>query len=170
MPEEMKEKTEEMLADLQDDQKTKDIYHKIRLKVNSFKKERFQGKYGEVIEYLLLLPDFLALMVRLARDSRVETTQKLMIGGIIVYVVTPIDILPDFIPVIGFVDDLLLVVYGLNTILNEIDPEIVKEHWSGEEDLLEVLQKAISTAERFLSNNVINHIARIFNKLRKKGK
>ncbi len=166
MNEENNDQSQELIAELQKDRhKADDIYDNIRRKVNSFKKERFQGKYGELIDYLLILPDFMALLVRLALDKRVETTQKIMIGGIILYVISPIDIIPDFIPVLGLVDDLLLVVYGLNTILNEIDPEIVQEHWSGDGDLLQTLQNAIAVAERFLSRNVINKVSSIFKKL-----
>lgn len=169
MDKESANQSQELLDELEDKEKANDIYENIRKKVNSFRKERFQGKYGELIDYLLILPDFLALLIRLAKDSRVETSQKIMIGGIILYVVSPIDILPDFIPVLGLVDDLLLVVYGLNTILNEIDPVIVEEHWSGESDLLQVLQNTIGIAEKFLSRNVVKRVSGLFGKLHGKG-
>ena len=169
MNNEEKNKTQEFITEIETDpKKADDLYDTIRKKVTSFKQERFQGKYGEVIEYLLILPDFIALLVRLARDTRIDTAQKVMIGGIILYVVSPIDILPDFIPVLGMIDDLLLVVYGINTILNEIDPEIVKEHWSGEKDLLETLKNTIAIAEKFLSRNVISKISGFFKTLRGK--
>ncbi|MCF7913042.1 MAG: DUF1232 domain-containing protein [Candidatus Cloacimonetes bacterium] len=166
MAEEKQDKAQEIVTELADDRrKGDDIYDNLRKKVSSFRKEKFRGKYGELIDYLLLLPDFVALMVRLARDPRVDKTQKLMLGGIILYVISPIDIIPDFIPVIGLVDDLLLVVYGLNSILNEVDPEIVREHWSGDDDLLLTLKNSISIAEKFLSKNVITRISQLFNKL-----
>ncbi|MDP8220176.1 MAG: YkvA family protein [Candidatus Stygibacter frigidus] len=163
---EEKEKAQEIIVEINEDsKKANDIYDNLRKKVNSFRKDKFKGKYGEILEYLFLLPDLLALMVRLAGDKRVQSTQKLMIGGIILYVISPIDIIPDFIPVLGLVDDLLLVVYGLNALLNEIDPQIVREHWSGEDDLLLTLKNAIFVAERFLSRNVVKRISTIFNKL-----
>ena len=166
MAEEKLDEAQEIISELtEDSHKGNDIYESLRKKVSAYKHERFQGKYGELIDYLLLLPDFIALMVRLAKDSRIAKSQKLMIGGIILYVISPLDIVPDFIPVIGLVDDLLLVVYGLNSILNEIDPEIVREHWSGEDDLLLTLQNTMSIAERFLSLNVINRVSSIFKKL-----
>jgi uncharacterized membrane protein YkvA (DUF1232 family) len=166
MAEDKLDKAEEIISELaEDSEKGNDIYENLRKKVASFKQERFQGKYGELIDYLLLLPDFVALLVRLARDSRIGKSQKIMIGGIILYVISPIDIIPDFIPVIGLIDDLLLVVYGLNSILNEIDPEIVREHWSGKDDLLLTLQNTMAIAERFLSVNVINRVSGLFKKL-----
>jgi len=160
------EQAQEIIVEINEDSKKEnDIYDNLRKKVNTFRKDKFQGKYGELIDYLLLLPDFVALMVRLAKDKRVQSTQKLMIGGIILYVISPIDIIPDFIPVLGLVDDLLLVVYGLNEILNKIDPEIVREHWSGEDDLLLTLKNAIFVVEGFLSRNVINKISTLFKKM-----
>ena len=169
MTKEKNEQAQEIIVEINEDfKKSDDIYDNLRKKVNAFRNDKFQGKYGELIDYLLLLPDFVALMVRLARDKRVRSTQKLMISGIILYVISPIDILPDFIPVLGLLDDLLLVVYGLNAILNEIDPEIVREHWSGEDDLLLTLKNSIFVAERFLSRNVVKKISTFFNKLTRK--
>jgi uncharacterized membrane protein YkvA (DUF1232 family) len=171
MSDETKNENEVIIEELiENSERGNDIYDNIRKKVNSFKSERFRGKYGEVIDYLLILPDFMALLVRLARDKRVPSAQKLMIGGIILYVISPIDILPDFIPVLGLVDDLLLVVYGLNAILNEIDTEILQEHWSGDDDLLQTIGNTIAIAERFLSRNVINKISSLFNSISGKGK
>jgi len=153
MSDETKNENEVIIEELiENSERGNDIYDNIRKKVNSFKSERFRGKYGEVIDYLLILPDFMALLVRLARDKRVPSTQKLMIGGIILYVISPIDILPDFI------------------ILNEIDTEILQEHWSGDDDLLQTIGNTIAIAERFLSRNVINKISSLFNSISGKGK
>jgi uncharacterized membrane protein YkvA (DUF1232 family) len=154
----------------QDKKRAEDIYDKLRSKVNGFTGAKFRGKYGKLIDYLLLLPDFLALLIRLATDKRVPSTQKIMVGGIIMYVLSPIDVIPDFIPVIGMADDLLLVVYGLNTILNEVDRRIVEEHWSGGGDLLLTLQNATSVAEKFLSKNVIKKISNFITLLKNKRK
>ncbi|MDP8321745.1 MAG: DUF1232 domain-containing protein, partial [Candidatus Stygibacter australis] len=90
MTEEKNEQAQEIIVEINEDcKKTDDIYDNLRKKVNTFRKDKFQGKYGELIDYLLLLPDFMALMVRLAKDKRVQSTQKLMIGGIILYVISP---------------------------------------------------------------------------------
>ena len=165
-----KEGSEVIIEELENDEKkAEDLYDKIRKQVSRFSADKFRGKYGKLIDYLLLLPDFVALLIRLARDKRVPTTQKVMVGGIILYVISPIDIIPDFIPVIGLADDLLLVVYGLNTILNEIDRAIVEEHWSGEEDILQTVRNATDIAEKFLSKNVIKRISAFFTALKGKN-
>jgi len=119
----------------------------------------FAGESGNKFTgYLLALPDFFILLCRLAVDKRVTSSQKLFIGGIIAYVMLPIDIIPDFIPLIGYVDDLVLVVYGLNLILNELDKQILLDNWSGEEDVLVLLQQITNTAEQFLDKKILKKI------------
>ena len=113
------------------------------------------------------LQDFFVLLCRLAIDERVTKSQKAIVGGIIAYVIMPIDIIPDFIPIIGYVDDLVLVVYGLNLILNELDKQIIIDNWSGEEDVLELLQKITLTAEKFLEKNILNKIKKWIGKIAK---
>ena len=77
----------------------------------------------------------------------------------------PLDIIPDFIPVIGYIDDLVLVVLGLNLILNEIDEKVLIDNWSGEGDVLRQMQKITAAAEKFLDKNLINRIRHWLKKL-----
>ena len=105
-----------------------------------------------------MLPDFFILVCRLAVDKRVSTKHKLFVSGIIAYLVMPLDIIPDFIPVIGYVDDLVLAVLGLNLILNEIDEKVLKDNWSGEGDVLHQMQNITAAAEKFLDKNLISRI------------
>jgi uncharacterized membrane protein YkvA (DUF1232 family) len=84
------------------------------------------------------------LVCRIAVDKRVSVKQKLLMGGVIAYVMMPIDLIPDFIPVLGFVDDLVLIVLGLNMILNELNPQIVLDNWSGVGEVLGELKKDYS--------------------------
>ncbi len=124
-------------------------------------------KSSKIVEYLLTLPDFFILLTRLGLDKRVTKVQKLFVAGIIGYIIMPIDLIPDFIPIFGFVDDLVLVVYALNTMLNEIDPSIVKENWSGDGDVLELLQKITRTAEEFLDKKILKKIKNWIEKMGK---
>ncbi len=134
------------------------FYEILRKRISKFVGE-YTGETGNKISgFLFTLPDFFILLCRLAIDKRVTTSQKAFIGGIITYVILPIDIIPDFIPVLGYVDDLVLVIYGLNLILNELDETILRDNWSGEEDILELMQKITFAAENFLNKNFIGKI------------
>ncbi len=141
------------------------FYEDLRNKAKSWTRNK-TGKFGDKLsEYLFLLPDFFILVCRLAVDKRVSAKQKLKVSGIIAYLIMPIDIIPDFIPVIGYVDDLVLVVVGLNIILNDIDAKIIRDNWSGEGDVLEQIQKITALAERFLDRNLMQRIRKWLRKL-----
>lgn len=141
------------------------FYEKLREKIAGFAGEKVGDKGSKVLEYVLALPDFFILLCRLTVDKRVKTSQKVLLGGIIVYVMSPIDLIPDFIPVIGYVDDIVLVVFGLNLILNELDPQVLLDNWSGQQDVLELMKKTTAAAEDMLNKNVISKIKKILGRM-----
>ncbi len=155
-------------TDLQDEQISAEklkFYENLRQKITGFSKQKIGEKGSKITQYVLALPDFFILLCRLFVDKRVKNSQKVLIGGIIGYVISPIDIIPDFIPVIGYVDDIVLAVFGLNMILNELDEKILRENWSGEKDVLELMQKVTATAEGFLNKNILRKISNFLQKL-----
>lgn len=156
IPAEEQEKIKDKIFDVDED-KLK-FYEDLRRKAKGWTQNKGGKLGGKLGEYLFMLPDFFILVCRLAVDKRVPTKQKLMAGGIVAYVIMPLDIIPDFIPVIGHVDDLVLVVMGLNMVLNEIDPKILADNWSGEGDVLEQMKKVTATAEAFLDKNILQRI------------
>lgn len=141
------------------------FYEDLRQKAKGWTNEKTGKLGGKLGEYLFLLPDFFILLGRLMIDKRVPTKQKLYVGGIVAYVMLPIDIIPDFIPVIGYLDDLLLVVMGLNMVLNEIDSDILADNWSGEGNVLHQMQKIVAAGDSFLDKRVIQKIKRWLKRL-----
>ena len=89
---------------------------------------RFQG----LRELLLLLPQLAGLIARLATDSRVPRRVKVLLGVVAVFLASPVDLIPDFIPVLGYLDDVVLVAVVLDGLLNHVDREIVLAHWPGD--------------------------------------
>ncbi|MDQ3964268.1 MAG: DUF1232 domain-containing protein [Actinomycetota bacterium] len=101
-------------------------------------------------EYALLLPRLLRLVWRLARDPRVPARSKavlILLGG---YLASPIDLIPDFIPGAGQIDDIVIVAVALDHMLNRIDTAIVKEHWDGDDDVLEVVREVLDLSTSFM--------------------
>ena len=96
-----------------------------------------------LIPYIMLLPDFIALIIRLFKDKRVPTKIKIICGAIIAYFALPFDIVPDFLPIIGKIDDLAVVFYALNKIICNVPEEVIKENWEGEEEIILVIRKGI---------------------------
>ncbi len=159
IPEEEQDKLHEKIIDM--DEKKLKFYEDLRAKAQEWT-GKTAGKTGNALaEYLFLLPDFFILLTRLATDKRVPAKKKAIVGGIIAYMIMPFDIIPDFIPIIGHIDDLVLVVLGLNMVLNDIDEKILLDNWSGEARLLDVLQRITATAEQFLDKNLLSRIKKL---------
>lgn len=99
-------------------------------------------------EYALLVPRLARLLWRLSRDPRVPARAKATLFILAGYLLSPVDVVPDFIPGIGHVDDLVILAFALDQMLNRIPEEVVLEHWDGDEDVLEVVRQIldISTA------------------------
>ena len=156
MPDSEQEQLKEKIIDI--DPKQAKFYEDLRKKAKDWTNDKTKGKGGKLAEYLFLLPDFFIMLVRLAQDKRVPGNKKLKILGIIAYVMLPIDIIPDFIPLVGQIDDLVLIVLGLNLILNDIDKKVLLDNWSGEGQILEILQKITAVAEKFLDKTILSRI------------
>ena len=88
-------------------------------------------------ELLWLLPHLAQLIVRLARDPRVSRRTKSVLAGVAVYLASPVDLVPDFIPLLGYLDDVLLVAIVLDGLLNHVPREVLLEHWPGDPQSLD---------------------------------
>ena len=93
-------------------------------------------------EVLRLLPDTLRLLKRLAIDSTLPNAVRVQLFLLFGYLALPFDIIPDFIPVLGHVDDAIVVLVVLRSIVKRAGPEAMRRHWVGTEDGLATLFKA----------------------------
>jgi uncharacterized membrane protein YkvA (DUF1232 family) len=94
-------------------------------------------------EYALLAPRLIKLLVRLMRDPRVQPRSKALLLVTVGYLVSPIDVIPDMVPGVGQLDDIIIVAFALDHLLNRIPEELVQEHWDGDEDILEVVRHVV---------------------------
>ena len=99
---------------------------------------------------LLFIPNMLLLCGRLLMDSRVPVTQKALLAGAIVYAIVPFDLIPDMIPFVGQIDDAYLIAMTLLRLMERTDPRIVREHWNGGGDVVELVGAAAMLAAKFL--------------------
>jgi uncharacterized membrane protein YkvA (DUF1232 family) len=72
------------------------------------------------------VPDYVALVRRLLADPRLSRRRRLVLWGLLAYLLSPIDLVPDFIPVLGQLDDVLVVVLVLRWLLRSADPEVLR--------------------------------------------
>ncbi len=94
-------------------------------------------RFRALRELVVLLPQLAGLVARLVGDPRVPRRVKVVLGGLAVYLASPIDLIPDFIPGVGYLDDVVLVAIVLDGLLNHVDREILLEHWPGDPASLE---------------------------------
>ena len=78
-----------------------------------------------------LVPDCIVLGKRLLGDSRVPLRNKVALGLLVLYLAMPFDLVPDFIPVVGYLDDAALVLLVLRSLVRRSGPELLREHWPG---------------------------------------
>jgi uncharacterized membrane protein YkvA (DUF1232 family) len=79
-------------------------------------------------QLLTHLPSFAKLFSRLIKDPRVSTSSKLIVAGILAYVILPLDFLPDFLIGVGQIDDIAVILGGLKLFLRLCPPDVVQEH------------------------------------------
>jgi uncharacterized membrane protein YkvA (DUF1232 family) len=89
------------------------------------------GRGASARDLVRFIPDCVVLVSRLLRDPRVSRRHKLMLGALVGYLALPFDIVPDFIPVAGYLDDVLLVALTLRAVVRGTGVELLREHWPG---------------------------------------
>jgi uncharacterized membrane protein YkvA (DUF1232 family) len=102
----------------------------------------------------MFLPNLVLLLGRLLRDVRVPTAEKALFAAAIVYVISPIDLIPDVFPFIGQVDDLYVVALVLLRLVNRSDEAVVREHWAGGGDIVALADSIANIAPKFLPRRV----------------
>jgi uncharacterized membrane protein YkvA (DUF1232 family) len=103
---------------------------------------------------LMFLPNTIALCGRLMTDARVPRTEKLLFAGAIVYAVMPLDLIPDMLPFIGQVDDAYLIALTLIRLINRTDAGVVREHWRGGGDIVQLVDAIAGLAPKLLPPRV----------------
>jgi uncharacterized membrane protein YkvA (DUF1232 family) len=88
------------------------------------------------------IPDCIVLVSRLLRDQRVPRRRKLLLAALVGYLALPFDLVPDFIPVAGQLDDVLIVALVLRRFLRSGGDELIREHWPGPEQSLQLVLRA----------------------------
>ncbi len=124
--------------------------------------KRLAGAWGEEsCGLVLLVPDLLVLFADLARDPRVGTRHKAIAGAAVAYLISPIDLLPELLlGPLGLADDVAVAFMALDVLLNQVDQNIIREHWRGDEDLLAVSQSGLKLARRVIPVPVYERLLR----------
>ena len=95
----------------------------------------------ELREALRLLPDLIRLIKRLAADPDTPRGVRIRLALLLVYLALPVDLIPDFVPVIGYADDAIIVALVLRSATRRAGPDALARHWPGTPEGLNALKR-----------------------------
>lgn len=122
-----------------------------KTKLKRGEKRELRGRMGN---FLMFLPNMAKLLGRLLTDARVPSAEKALFVAAIVYVLMPVDLIPDIFPFIGQVDDIYVVALTLLRLVNRTDETVVREHWTGGGDIVGLADSIAGLAPKFLPKRV----------------
>ena len=104
--------------------------------------------------FLLFLPNMFKMLGKLLADARVPLAEKALFAAAVIYVIVPLDFIPDVFPFIGQVDDLYLVALTLLRLLNKTDADVLRQNWDGGGDIVKLADSIASLAPAILPKRV----------------
>ena len=102
----------------------------------------------------LFVPNAVLLCARLLTDPRVPLTERALVAGAIVYAIMPFDLIPDMIPFVGQIDDAYLIAITLMRLMDRTDPEVLREHWRGGGDIVQLVEATAMIAGKLLPRKI----------------
>src|SRR2546430_605937 len=95
---------------------------------------------------LMFLPNMLILCAKLMVDKRVPRTERALFAAAVIYAIIPFDFIPDMIPFVGQIDDVFLISLTLLRLIDRTDDKIVREHWRGGGDVIQLAESVVTIA------------------------
>ena len=142
-------------------ERAKRFYDRIRTSIHDFT-GRGGSVAGKTAEFLLIVPDIFILLWRLTTDRRVTGKNKALLVSAVAYFILPFDLIPEaIVGPIGYLDDLVFAAYGLNKILPSTDPAVLREHWSGSDDVLDTIQRVLRAADQLVGSQFLARIKKL---------
>ena len=101
----------------------------------------------KVTDVLRLLPNTVVLLRRLAADPELPRGVRVRLWLLLVYLIMPIDLIPDFIPVVGYADDAIIVALALRSVTRRAGPAALERHWLGNTEVIQAVQRLAGVPE-----------------------
>lgn len=136
-------------------------YKEIRSKIQAFVKGRMPAWVQPAVPWLLAVPDFFVMMVRLVRDPRVSPKTKILVGAVIAYFLSPLDVIPDLLGGLGLVDDLAIALYAIEEMRGAVPAAVLEEAWPGEGKVLETAAEGLRTVTQVLPGRTKSALLRL---------
>ncbi len=140
-----------------------DFYQKMRSDIRAWLQDKTKSS-TKWSEYVLLAPDLFHLLAKLALDKDVPSSEKAKIAGALAYFISPIDLLPEaLLGPMGYLDDVALAAYVINSVMKNCDHEVVTKHWAGEQNVLDLVQQIVDVAADMLGNKIWDKLKNLVN-------
>src|SRR2546422_9099421 len=107
------------------------------------RKSRLKGRMKNLI---MFLPNMVILCAKLMVDPRVPRTERALFAAALIYAIIPFDFIPDMIPFVGQIDDAFLIALTLTRLIDRTDDRIVREHWRGGGDVVQLINSIVMLA------------------------
>ena len=135
-----------------------DFYQTLRSRIKEWLKTE-EGSSHKWADYLMFAPDLFHLLCKLSIDKDVPVKERAKLAAAIAYFVSPIDLIPEaVVGLIGYTDDIVIAAYVLNSIVNNSSPEVVKKHWAGDKDVLQVIQEVLRVADEMIGSGLFKRL------------
>jgi len=130
-----------------------DFYQQMRDSIRTWLKGK--GANYQFAKYLLAAPDLFHLLCRLALDKEVPVGEKAKLAGAIAYFISPLDLIPEvLVGPLGYIDDVAVAAWVLHGLVNKTNPEIVRRHWAGDGDVLDLVQQVLQVASEMVGSGL----------------
>jgi uncharacterized membrane protein YkvA (DUF1232 family) len=141
-----------------------DYYQRLRQRIHDWL-DSPEGRNHQWAEYLLFAPDLFHLLWKLSGDPDVSKSDKGKLVVALTYFISPIDLIPEaIVGPVGYLDDIALAAYVLNGMINHTDPEVLRRHWAGDADVLDVIRRILASADKMMSANILSKLKRTLGK------
>ncbi len=155
------DKQQKFVSSAMYEQRQREFYKNIRSNISNYIEQNPNSKY---INYLVVAPDFFHLLCKLLSDNRVTLHNKLYVAAAIFYFTSPLDIIIDMIPGIGFMDDVIIAMNVIKSLLDSVDKNIIKEHWVGDDNVIDMLENLLDKVDTVVSKGLLEKIKSVFTK------
>lgn len=114
-----------------------------------------------ITDAALMIPNILKLVGRLLVDPRVPRRAKITLGMAAAYVASPVDLIPEMIPVVGWADDVLILMFAIDSLIDRAGSELVDEHWDGPGDLLSLVREVVGLSRSVIPKRITGIVDRL---------
>lgn len=140
--------------------KESDFYQKLRKKIAAWLEG--EGEEHQWSKYIMWAPDLFYLLWKLSTDPEVPKAERIKLVAAIAYFISPLDLFPEaFLGPFGFADDIIIAAFVLNGILNNSSPDVIRKHWPGDDDVLQVIKKIINVSDQLVGQKIMKKLRKI---------